>query len=119
MIKYKTIFISDVHLGTRDCKAKQLANSYVSADVFCFPSKSDTFGIVIIEALSLGTPVASYIVPGPIDIIEQGINGFMCVDLEYSIEECLKLNREEVKYSSIKWDWKYCWEIFKNNLIKI
>jgi len=98
---------------------EQLANSYVSADVFCFPSKSDTFGIVIIEALSLGTPVASYIVPGPIDIIEQGVNGFMCDDLEYSIEECLRLNREEVERSSIKWDWKYCWEIFKDNLIKI
>ena len=50
-----------------------LARAYCSADVFVFPSKTDTFGLVLIEALACGLPVAALPVPGPLDII--GING--------------------------------------------
>lgn len=95
----------------------ELANYYVNADVFCFPSLTDTFGIVLIEAMSLGCPVAAYPVAGPIDIIESGINGFMDDNLETAIEKCLALDRHEVYISSSKWTWEYCWDIFKDNLI--
>jgi glycosyltransferase involved in cell wall biosynthesis len=96
----------------------ELANSYARADVFCFPSKNDTFGIVIIEAMSLGTPVAAYPIDGPIDIIEPD-TGHMSNDLDKSIQECMKLNRETVREKSKKWTWKECWKIFKCNLIEI
>jgi glycosyltransferase involved in cell wall biosynthesis len=95
----------------------ELADYYVDADVFVFPSAADTFGIVIIEAMSLGCPVAAYPVPGPIDIIEQGRNGIMDANLETAIEECLKLDRHRVYISSFRWTWENCWEIFKDNLV--
>ena len=96
----------------------ELANSYKRADVFVFPSRSDTFGIVIIEALSVGTPVAAYPVPGPQDILEQGITGHMSESLIYSIEVCKKLNRLRVETVSNRWNWANCWAIFKSNLTK-
>jgi glycosyltransferase involved in cell wall biosynthesis len=88
------------------------------ADVLAFPSKVDTFGLVIIEAMSLGTPVAAYPVPGPIDIIEPE-TGTMHDDLELAIERCLYLNRGLVQEKSKKWDWENCWKTFKNNLVEI
>jgi glycosyltransferase involved in cell wall biosynthesis len=111
--KYKNINFLGYQSGT------ELANSYARADVFAFPSKTDTFGIVIIESLSIGTPVAGYPVPGPIDIIEQGINGFISDELDNAILEALKLNRDVVKESSKKWTWEKCWEIFRDNLIPV
>lgn len=96
----------------------ELADYYVNADVFCFPSMADTFGIVLIEAMSLGCPVAAYRVPGPIDIIEEGVNGYMETDLNVAVKKCLDLDRHEVYISSSKWTWDNCWEIFKNNLVK-
>jgi len=49
-----------------------LASSYAGADVLAFPSRTDTFGLVMIEALASGTPVAGYPVPGPLDVVGQG-----------------------------------------------
>lgn len=96
-----------------------LAECYARADVFCFPSKVDTFGIVIIEAMSLGTPVAAYKVPGPIDIIDQNITGYMSDHLKEAIEQCLLLDRNKIKQLSTKWSWENCWEIFKDNLVEV
>jgi glycosyltransferase involved in cell wall biosynthesis len=95
----------------------ELADCYAKADVFCFPSKLDTFGIVMIEAMSLGTPIAAYPVTGPKDIIELGINGIMDDNLKTAIDKALKLDRNQVKQSSEIWTWEKCWEIFKNNLV--
>jgi glycosyltransferase involved in cell wall biosynthesis len=53
---------------------ERLARAYCSADVFVFPSRTDTFGLVMIEALASGTPVAGYPVPGPLDVV--GADGF-------------------------------------------
>jgi len=97
----------------------ELANSYARADVFAFPSKTDTFGIVIIESLSIGTPVAAYPVPGPIDIIENGVTGYMSNDLEKNIHLCIRLDREKVKSLSSKWTWEECWKIFRDNLCSL
>lgn len=96
----------------------ELANSYARADVFCFPSKTDTFGIVMIEAMSLGTPVAAFPVDGPLDVIEKD-TGVMNDNLHLAIMECLKLDRKKVKKASEKWTWEECWNIFKSNLVEI
>ena len=96
---------------------QELAECYVRAEVFAFPSKSDTFGIVMIEALSFGTPVAAYPVAGPIDIVENSLTGYMENNLELAIIRCLTLNRDIVKENSYKWTWENCWNLFKGNLI--
>lgn len=59
---------------------------YNQADVFVFPSKTDTFGLVMLEAMACGTPVAAYPVASPIDVIHNGVSGAMDEDLK---EACL------------------------------
>lgn len=96
---------------------KALAEHYANADVFVFTSRADTFGIVIIEAISVGTPVAAYPVSGPIDILENGITGHMSENLAASVAECLTYSRDRVESASNIWTWAACWDIFKNNLV--
>jgi glycosyltransferase involved in cell wall biosynthesis len=80
---------------------EDLVNYYQTADVFVFPSKVDTFGNVILEAMACGTPVAGYPVTGPIDQIQNGVNGYFNDDLEFAAEMCLNLDRKEV-YNTVK-----------------
>ena len=98
---------------------EELAMYYANADVFVFTSRTDTFGIVIIEALACGTPVAAYPVPGPIDILEPGITGHMSEDLISSIDKCMLYPRDRVEQASSKWSWENCWSIFRDNLINM
>jgi len=95
----------------------ELADYYQQADVFVFPSKTDTFGLVMIEAMSLGTPVAAYPVRGPLDVIEQGVNGVMDNNLYLAVKAALELDRSTVKAAAAKWTWENCWQIFRDNLI--
>ena len=99
-------------------QGSELANSYARADVFCFPSKSDTFGIVMIEAMSLGTPVAAYPVDGPLDVIDE-YTGCMDKNLHKAIMACLDMDRNLVKQRSSMWTWEQCWTIFRDNLVNI
>ncbi|OYW47176.1 MAG: alpha-mannosyltransferase [Sphingomonadales bacterium 32-68-7] len=69
-----------------------LAACYAGADVFVFPSTTDTFGLVMIEALACGTPVAAYPVPGPLDVLSPG-SGAMAERLEEAIARALTLDR--------------------------
>lgn len=93
-----------------------LAHFYANADVFVFPSKSDTFGIVMLEANACGTPVAAYPVTGPTDIIEQRVNGYIDNNLSKSVIEALKCDRVVVENYAQKYTWKSCTEIFVNSL---
>ena len=97
----------------------ELAKYFACADVFVFTSLTDTFGIVIIESLSVGTPVAAFDVAGPNDIIENGVTGYLGTNLKDNIDLCLELNRTTVEQASSTWTWDNCWTIFKNNLIKV
>ena len=84
----------------------ELADIYKRHDVFCFPSKTDTFGIVMIEALANGLPIAAYKVTGPIDIVEEGVTGYLGDDLENNIRRCLKLDRRSIASNmNQKWSW--------------
>jgi glycosyltransferase involved in cell wall biosynthesis len=95
-----------------------LADLYQQADVFVFPSRTDTFGLVMIEAMSLGTPVAAYPVRGPLDVIDQDVTGVMHIDLYTAVSQALTLDRAQVKQASQKWTWNSCWQIFRDNLIE-
>ena len=96
-----------------------LARYYANAEVFVFPSIWETFGIVMIEAMACGTPVAAYPAPGPLDVIENGRTGFMNIDLKTAIDKCLFLDRNIVAERSMIWSWENCWKIFKDNLVSL
>src|SRR6201999_3260653 len=70
-----------------------LAAAYAAADVFVFPSRTDTFGLVMIEAMACGTPVAAYPVPGPVDVLTPE-SGAMSEDLTAAIGEALIRDRQ-------------------------
>jgi glycosyltransferase involved in cell wall biosynthesis len=70
----------------------QLAAHLAAADVFVFPSRTDTFGLVLLEALACGLPVAAYPVTGPIDVIENGTTGVLDEDLRAAALAALKLD---------------------------
>jgi glycosyltransferase involved in cell wall biosynthesis len=70
----------------------ELASAYASADLLVFPSRTDTFGLVMIEALACGIPVAAFPVPGPIDILNSAV-GAMDPDLDVAITRALVCDR--------------------------
>jgi glycosyltransferase involved in cell wall biosynthesis len=84
----------------------ELAQFYRSADVFIFPSKTDTFGNVILEAMACGTPVAAYDVTGPRDQITNGLNGYMGMSLTNAVNKCFALDRNKVYNSVTHLTWK-------------
>ena len=98
---------------------RNLADYYRMADVFVFPSRWETFGIVMIEAMACGTPVAAYPVTGPLDVIDEGITGCMNPYLKQAVTDCLFLPRHRVWDGSQRWSWDQAWEIFRNNLVPI
>ena len=102
-----------------ELKGESLAQQYQDADCFVFPSRSDTFGLVMIESMSTGTPVAAYPVQGPIDVVEQGVTGYVDEDLERAVDRCLGLDRHLVERGSQRWTWKNTADIFLNSLVEI
>ena len=75
-------------LGYR--RGEALAEAYASADLFVFPSRTDTFGLAMIEALACGVPVAAYPVAGPIDIVTAPVVGALDDDLGKAIDRALR-----------------------------
>jgi len=82
-----------------------LAACYAGADVFVFPSRTDTFGLVMIEALACGTPVAAYPVPGPLDVLAPE-SGAMDERLEDAIAGALRLDREACLAHGRSFSWE-------------
>ena len=100
-------------------QGRELAHYYAQADVFVFPSKWETFGLVMIEAMACGTPVAAYPVQGPQDVVDHGITGYLRADLRQAITECLTLSRYDVVQGSQRWSWLEAWRIFRDNLVHV
>ena len=90
---------------------KELASYYAGADVFVFPSRTDTFGLVMIEALACGTPVAAYRVTGPVDVLEAN-SGAMADRLEDAIAAALKLGTERCLERGRSFTWQSSTEQF-------
>jgi glycosyltransferase involved in cell wall biosynthesis len=93
-----------------------LADAFANADVFVFPSLTDTFGLVIIEAMAAGTPVAAFKAPGPRDLIPGSNAGVVDEDLQKACLEALALSREETRAYAETFSWRACAEQFINNL---
>ena len=96
----------------------QLAGCYAGADVFVFPSKTDTFGLVMIEALACGTPVAAYPVAGPVDILS-GKVGAMSDDLSLAIGAALKCDRAECAAFGAHYSWESATRQFLTGLVAL
>jgi glycosyltransferase involved in cell wall biosynthesis len=100
-------------LGAKHGEA--LANVYASADVFVFPSRTDTFGIVLIEALASGLPVAAFPVPGPIDVVASGA-GVLDEDLRAACLKALTIPREQAREHSLRFTWQESARQFLDNI---
>lgn len=97
-------------------QGEELAAHYASADVFVFPSRTDTFGLVLIEALASGVPVAAYPVPGPLDVIADSGAGVLDEDLGIAVDGALKIDRDAARARGLEFTWRRCAEMFSENL---
>jgi len=95
---------------------EELAALFANADVFVFPSLTDTFGLVILEAMAAGTPVAAFNAPGPRDLIPGSDAGVVSDDLRAACMEALSVSRERARAYAETFSWKACAEQFINNL---
>jgi len=99
---------------------EELARFYAAADVFVFPSKTDTFGLVLLEALASGVPVAAYPVPGPLDVLEVPIGaapvGHMDDDLARAVISALEIPAGRSREHALTYSWRASAEQFLNNL---
>jgi len=95
---------------------EELAKVYSSADVFVFPSKTDTFGLVLLEAMACGLPVAAYPVTGPVDVIGSSKAGAMSADLREACLAALNIPRETAREHAEKFSWQAATEQFVAHL---
>jgi glycosyltransferase involved in cell wall biosynthesis len=95
---------------------ESLAVAFASADVFVFPSKTDTFGLVILEALASGTPVAVFPVQGPADIVRGTKAGAINADLRQAALDALKLDRADARALAEQYSWHNSAQQFLHNL---
>jgi glycosyltransferase involved in cell wall biosynthesis len=96
-----------------------LARSYAGADVFVFPSRTDTFGLVLLEALAAGTPVAAFPVTGPIDVITDEKVGALDEDLRAACLRALDCDRSMARRHAEAWSWDACVAQFRAALVPI
>ena len=103
-----------VFFGTKTGEA--LAWHYQQADVFVFPSRTDTFGLVMLEAMACGTPVAAYPVTGPVDVVRDGVSGRLDVDLRAAAIDALDFDRTDVRAHAMESSWERSTAQFVANL---
>lgn len=94
-----------------------LAGHLSSADALVFPSRTDTFGLVMLEAMACGTPVAAYPVTGPIDVVRPGVDGVLDDDLAAAIRGALELDRDACRASAAHRTWRRATEQFFDHLV--
>jgi glycosyltransferase involved in cell wall biosynthesis len=101
-------------LGSRT--GEDLTAHYAASDVFVFPSRTDTFGLVVLEALACGTPVAAYPVQGPRDVIGDAPIGALDEDLKAACLRALRIPRDAARAFALTRSWRACTEQFVANL---
>jgi len=95
---------------------EELAWHYRQADAFVFPSRTDTFGLVLIEAMASGTPVAAFPVSGPIDVVQDRQAGVLAEDLAEAALAALRLDRVAVRRYGQTFSWVAATRQFEANL---
>jgi glycosyltransferase involved in cell wall biosynthesis len=99
----------------------ELAKVYAGANVFAFPSRSETFGLVMLEAMACGTPVAAYPVDGPLEVLGDGSTtgqgGAMHEDLAHACYEALAIPRHEARARALAFSWHEASRMFLGHLV--
>ena len=95
---------------------EDLAAHYAAADVFVFPSRTDTFGLVLLEALASGVPVAAYPVPGPLDVLDGSSVGILDEDLRAACLKALEVPAQACRDYALNFSWRASAEQFLSNL---
>jgi glycosyltransferase involved in cell wall biosynthesis len=96
----------------------ELARALSSADVLVFPSRTDTFGLVMLESIACGTPIAAYPVTGPIDVVAQGVTGVLDRDLGKAARAALLLDRDACHRAAAAWTWQRATDQFLSHLVR-
>jgi glycosyltransferase involved in cell wall biosynthesis len=96
---------------------EELARHIAAADVFVFPSRTDTFGLVLLEAMACGVPVAAYPVTGPIDVVQNGITGILSEDLRGAALAALTLDPAQCRDYALRHTWEAATQQFLGNLV--
>ena len=94
-----------------------LAAHLAAADILVFPSRTDTFGLVILEAMASGVPVAAYPVTGPIDVVEDGVTGALDEDLARAAARALKIDPRACRERALRSGWDTCTREFESHLV--
>ena len=97
-------------------QGEALASVYACADVFVFPSLTDTFGIVLLEAMACGVPVAAFPVAGPLDVLGESGAGVLDHDLAKAALAALKIPREKARGHALTFGWSACARQFIDNV---
>jgi glycosyltransferase involved in cell wall biosynthesis len=95
----------------------ELAAHVAAADVLVFPSKTDTFGLVNLEAMACGVPVAAYPVTGPIDVVEDGVTGALDEDLGRAALRALHIDPQACRNRALRSSWDACTREFESHLV--
>ncbi len=98
--------------------ADDLAAHIAAADVLVFPSRTDTFGLVNLEAMACGVPVAAYPVTGPIDVVEDGLTGALDTDLGRAALRALQIDPAACRASAVRRGWDSCARQFEGHLVE-
>ncbi|MBZ9653342.1 glycosyltransferase family 4 protein [Phyllobacterium lublinensis] len=100
-------------------EGEELARYYAGSDVFVFPSRTDTFGLVLLEAIACGLPVAGYPVPGPKDVIGVSGAGVLSDDLQTAALEAWRMGRVDPEVRLQGFSWEACADIFESILTTV
>jgi glycosyltransferase involved in cell wall biosynthesis len=105
-----------------------LSKVYAAADVFTFPSRHETFGLVMLEAMACGTPVAAYPVDGPLEVLRDPVHGdqidkrqggVLGEDLSQASLAALKIPRQEAYAQAQTFSWKESTRLFESHLARL
>ncbi len=107
-------YLDAVFVGKKE--GEELARYYASSDVFVFPSLTDTFGIVLLEALAAGLPVAAFPVTGPLDVVGESKTGVLDNDLRKAALAALDIPNEICRAYALKFSWENCTDIFVQHI---
>lgn len=113
--RLKAQYPNAVYAGFRF--GEDLAQHMAAADVLVFPSRTDTFGLVNLEAMACGVPVAAYPVAGPIDVIDDGLTGILDEDLGRAAWRALLLDPQACRDRALRSGWDACSREFESNLV--